>query len=184
MSMKSLVLSLDEDQYKRIAEIAEAQASRAVTANHFRRARRAAEKALNLSPEETRYARSLRALCSVPARPPEYWTPKDVTRYQEERLEMRRKEVRRVLSEIDASESNVMKRKPSVLSVLRELVAYGLANMEVKLPEGAPLDMRKFEVNVPPVSCGAAGPFVSEIRSNEAERQRRVEARSAKGGKA
>jgi hypothetical protein len=80
---------------------------------------------------------------STPAAPPLYWTPADALRYQEKRLRARQRAVEAARAAVPAG---VAARKPSVLSVIRELLEVGLAHagelpQPASLPEGCTVQL-------------------------------------------
>lgn len=143
MNVKSLVLSIDETLYDRIKSLAEERAKVCPTHRDVRKLEAGYRSVRGLSQEEQQFMRRILESSSTPAAPPAYWTPADALRYQEKRLRARKLAVEAARAAVP---TGVAARKPSVLSVMRELLEVGLAHaaelpQPQRLPEGCSVQL-------------------------------------------
>lgn len=147
MNVKSLVLSMDSALYDRIKKIAEERAAVCPTHRDVRRMESGYRSVRGLDAEEQRFIRRILENSHTPPAPPLYWAPSDAVRYQDKRLRAR-------LHAIEAARaalpSNVAPRKPSALSVIRELIEIGLNHAD-EMPEPPPLPSQ-CKIEIPPAN--------------------------------
>ena len=147
MNVKSLVLSIDETLYDRIKQLAEERAAVCPTHRDVRRLEAGYRSVRGLDPEEQRFARRILENSHTPPVAPLYWAPADAVRYQDKRLRARLQAIEAARA---ALPNNVAARKPSVLSVIRELIEIGLNHLdEVPPPPELPAQCK---VALPPAN--------------------------------